>query len=193
MSQAEQDIRTFICFEIPEELRRILADIEQAARKFGESVSWTRPENIHLTLKFIGNTSPSKCEAVTAVLQKLAGNCTGMPVRIDRLGAFPGFTKPRVFWAGSSEQNENLAQFVRNLEEGLEKSGIPRERRAFTPHLTIGRVKRSTCPRTAEFLRTAVVPVQTIWCRELVFMQSTLTSSGAIYKPIVKYPLKEIE
>ncbi len=183
-------IRAFICFEISDALRQYLETIIEDGRRFQEAISWTRPGNIHLTLKFLGNIDAQQREAVSGVLQKLTGAFRTFAVNIDRLGAFPNFRRPRVFWAGSHEENPLLQQLVAQLENDLAAFGFEKENRKFTPHLTIGRVKRPPIRQTVDFLQRFPFEPHTIECREIIFMKSELNPGGAIYTPLATFSLQ---
>ncbi|MDQ7053850.1 MAG: RNA 2',3'-cyclic phosphodiesterase [candidate division KSB1 bacterium] len=183
-------IRAFICFEISDALRQYLETIIEDGRRFKEAISWTRPGNIHLTLKFLGNIDAQQREAVSGVLQKLTGAFRAFAVNIDRLGAFPNFRRPRVFWAGSHADNPALQRLVAQLEDELGTYGFEKENRRFTPHLTIGRVKRMPFVKTADFLKQFEFEPHTIECREMIFMKSELNPGGAIYTPLATFPLQ---
>ncbi len=186
----EASIRAFICFEISERLRTYLAQIIEGGRKLHERVSWTRPGNIHLTLKFLGNITEEQRRGLEGALAELAATQAPFSVRIDRLGAFPNFRRPRVFWAGSSAANPQLVQFAAQVERAAEQFGFAREERPFTPHLTIGRAKSPSVAATVAYLRNIEFEPHEFACKEVILMRSRLHPQGAIYEPLKRCSLQ---
>ncbi len=183
-------IRAFVCFEIESELREYLAQIIQEGRRLNENISWARPETIHLTLKFLGNITPAQQRDISNILLSLAGTFEPFQVTIDRIGAFPNFRRPRVFWAGCSSGSPDLERMALRLDSDLEKLGFEREKRAFTAHLTLGRVKRGGAARTSSFLASFSFQPQVMQCREIILMKSDLHPTGAVYTPLETFTLK---
>ena len=135
-------MRLFVALEIPSMVRDSLAasitELRSADASFSKNrARWVRPENLHVTLKFIGHIDSGKLDAIRAVLAEIR---SGNPIdlRFRGLGFFPNEKRPRVFWAGI-EASPNLTSVVEELEARLEKLGIPRETREFAPHLTLAR------------------------------------------------------
>jgi 2'-5' RNA ligase len=149
-------VRLFVALEIPTAVRDNLAtlikDLSALAQQSGDNrARWVRPENLHVTLKFIGEAAPEKLEAIRNALSTV--HCDQpVELRFRGLGFFPDEKHPRVFWAGM-EASPNLKSLVTGIDQALEKLGIPREQRAFTAHLTLARFQPSGMP---EKLRAAV-------------------------------------
>jgi 2'-5' RNA ligase len=149
-------VRLFVALEIPTAVRDNLAtlikDLSALAQQSGDKrARWVRPENLHVTLKFIGEVLPAKLDAIRIALSSVRSD---QPVELQfrGLGFFPDDKHPRTFWAGM-EASSNLKSLVGGIEQVLEKLGIPREQRPFTAHLTLARFKPPGIP---EKLRTAV-------------------------------------
>jgi 2'-5' RNA ligase len=136
-------IRAFIALELPDAARRTLVDLQ--ARLQGElsQVRWVRPEGIHLTLKFLGDIPEAQVDPIG---QALAATTQGQPplkLGLKGLGVFPGVRKARVVWAGLEGETAALIALQRSVDAALEALGLPRERRRFKAHLTLGRFKKS--------------------------------------------------
>jgi 2'-5' RNA ligase len=135
-------MRLFVALEIPAAVRENLAvlmdDLRTADVPSSKSKArWVRPENLHVTLKFIGNVDAGKLDAIRAALAEVRSE-SGVELRFHGLGFFPNDKRPRVFWAGI-EASPNLVPLAREIDARMEKLGIPRETREFAPHLTLAR------------------------------------------------------
>jgi 2'-5' RNA ligase len=144
-------MRVFVALEIPSAARENLAALLQALRAVSPQTRWVRSENLHVTLKFIGEVAEAK---LAAICSALAGVRFEQPVTLDfrGLGFFPNEKHPRVLWAGI-EASPNLSVLAADIDRATEKLGIPVERRPFSPHLTVARFEP---PRLPEKLRTAI-------------------------------------
>lgn len=135
-------MRLFVALEIPPQVREEFASLIKELRAADSSFSksrarWIRPENLHVTLKFIGHVDAGKLDAIRAALSEIHADGP-VEMRFRGLGFFPNGKRPRVFWAGT-EASPNLAPLAAEIEAGLEKAGIAAETREFAPHLTLAR------------------------------------------------------
>lgn len=135
-------MRAFAAIDLAPELKIALETLIRDAGKGAKGVKWTRPEGMHLTLKFLGSISDAEVESAKTLLKDIAGRHRPFALELEGTGTFPpGERKsPRVLWAGVREAPELMA-LQNDFENGFETIGIPREDRAFHPHLTLGRVK----------------------------------------------------
>ncbi len=158
-----------------------------AARKLpvvGE-VRWVRPENVHLTLKFLGDVAEADLDRVAEVLEKIPERHEPFEVALSGFGAFPSARRARIFWAGIGEGSERLRALARDVELSLEPLGFEREARPYTPHLTLGRARgRPASLETVE----ASAPGPHFWVRRMELMKSVLGRSGAAYSTVAAYP-----
>lgn len=187
-------IRAFIAIElsppIQKQLEQIVLDLQQNASRH---VKWVKPENIHLTLKFLGESRPDELDRLSAEIRPIASAARPIELRIHGLGAFPNFKRPRVIWIGV-QAPPSLTRLQQALEDAAEKIGYPREERTFSPHLTLGRVNREASP--AELVRLgetiAQKPVGTLGSMtvsHLILFRSVLKPAGAVYTPLACFPL----
>jgi 2'-5' RNA ligase len=184
-------MRTFIAIEIPSEIKAALASLQNEMRRAGADVSWTRPENIHLTLKFLGEVDERRIGEIEKVCADMAAEFQPFTLSLNETGVFPNARQPRVLWAGLAGEIEKAVEMQRRLDEGLALIGFEREEKEFHPHLTIGRVKSNK--KTREMLSLAgahQVPALSFVVAELVLMKSELHPAGARYTPLAKASLR---
>jgi 2'-5' RNA ligase len=181
-------MRLFVALEIPSAVRENLADFLRALRGVSPQTRWLRPENLHVTLKFIGEVSETKLAAVRGAL---AGVRSEQHVAIDfrGLGFFPNEKHPRVFWAGI-EASPNLRTLAADIEKATEELGITREQRPFSPHLTLARFES---PRLQENLRAAIQEnaardFGSLRTNQFQLIESKLKPSGAEYTTLESFP-----
>jgi 2'-5' RNA ligase len=135
-------VRSFIAIELPESIQSALSDIQGDFKKSDVDVRWVRPENIHLTLKFLGTIDATMTRSITEVLKTVSGNFGTFTMTLSGVGVFPHNRSPRVVWVGTKE-SDTLRGLQRDIEAGLESLGFEREKRTYTAHITLGRVKSS--------------------------------------------------
>src|SRR3990167_2243722 len=134
-------MRSFIAIELTNEIKDELAQIQARLKYSGADVKWVEKNNIHLTLKFLGEVSEDRTKAVVSVLDDIAKGSKPFEMTIRDIGAFPKIDYPRVVWVGLDKGASESKEITQRIEEELERSGFERESRAFSPHLTIGRVR----------------------------------------------------
>lgn len=176
-----QKIRLFVAIELPKSVKVVLlAAASQVAQRLpGGAVRWVQPEQLHLTLRFLGDTAVTQLPTLQDQLSQLTARHPGFQLRLDGLGAFPNRKRPRVVWAGLAGEMAVLQAMQAELEDRVVKLGWTREERPFSPHITLGRVKHASqvqgldwSVRLAE-LGVAVTAVQLV--------QSELRPSGPVY------------
>jgi 2'-5' RNA ligase len=137
----ESPFRAFVAVELPESLRARCAAVTERLRGEAGKVSWVKPGNLHLTLKFLGDATPSQAERLIGSLAHKLAKLSPFELELRGLGAFPSLRRPRVIWVGVAEGGPALCVLAQKVEGSAVKAGFPREARAFSPHLTLGRVK----------------------------------------------------
>src|SRR4029077_5333278 len=180
-------MRLFVALEIPSEVRENLTDLIKTLRAISPQTRWVRTENLHVTLKFIGEIPEVK---LAVIREALAGvrRVQGVMLEFRGLGFFPDEKRPRVFWAGIAAST-NLRALADDIEKATESVGISRERRPFSPHLTLARFESQ---RISDKLRSAI---QENAAREFGslrrsrfhLMESKLKSSGAEYTTVESF------
>lgn len=183
-------IRAFIAVEIPAELRQQIAQLERdLQQRSGDgarrAVRWVAAENMHLTLKFLGDVSTSSVEGIARMLRSEAARCKPFAIRVHGLGCFPNARRPRVLWTGV-DAPQTLFALQRTIEGGAHQLGYPLEERPFSPHLTLGRVAQNATPadvarlaQALEGLTVGELGRMQVDCVHLY--QSDLQPGGAVY------------
>jgi RNA 2',3'-cyclic 3'-phosphodiesterase len=183
-------MRTFIAIEIPSEVKSALVALQDDLRRAGADVSWTRPENIHLTLRFLGEVDERRIGEVEKVCVTSAAEFQPFTLSLNDTGVFPNARQPRILWAGLAGEIEKAVEMRKRLDDGLALIGFEREDKDFNPHLTIGRVKSNRKTRELIALADARrVPTLSFVVTEIVLMKSELHPAGARYTPIAKVSL----
>ena len=176
--------RTFIAVDLGKPIRdRILALQEELARA-GTEVKWVEPENLHVTMLFLGEVDERELPAVCRVVSECTQQHTPFPMSVETAGCFPTPRRPRVLWVGVGEGTQPLCALHDALEPPLMNLGCyRREERKYTPHITLGRVKsdRPTDKLAAALAKQAGWKGGEIAVRELLVMGSELTPKGPVY------------
>ena len=179
--------RLFIAVELPEAVREQLRQAIAGLRRPDlEAVRWVRPEGIHLTLHFLGETLAERMEDIHQAMSQAAVSAQLLTLRVQGAGAFPNMRAPQVVWLGLSEQTDALRDLQARLEAALVQHGFTKEERDFSPHLTLGRVNGRLSAlglqALAEGLRQAeAVEFPSIPVDGISLMESRLERSGARY------------
>jgi RNA 2',3'-cyclic 3'-phosphodiesterase len=174
----------FVALNLPDEVRRALWAAAAPVRELGLPLKWVRPEGIHVTLKFLGEVSEAREPELRSALGRAAVGGHPLPLAIDGFGAFPGFERPRVIWAGL-EPDPGLDALQHRVEREFEPLGFAPEQRPFRPHLTLGRAARDARPRHCDGLEETLTGLQhheTTVVASIDLMQSLLQSGGAVYQ-----------
>ena len=177
-------IRTFICIEIPDSIKSRIDQLQSTLRTVDAQVSWTRSSNIHLTLKFLGQVQASRIPRVCSAVERAAMDIERFTFEIGGAGCFPSPRSPRVLWIGLAEVPAPLMRLYDNLDDELSREGFAPEKRRFSPHLTIGRLRQpKNGPRIADLLITSGFDAETVSARSVIVMRSDLRPTGSIYTP----------
>jgi 2'-5' RNA ligase len=180
-----ETIRAFIALDLSLESRAVLAEvIETLSQQVPDrSVRWIPLENIHLTLRFLGNTPLTQLEAIYEQLDRTAAMHEPFALYLDELGCFPNERRPRIIWVGVKGDRDQAGALQRSIEQAIEPLGWEPEKRSFRPHLTIGRVKDEATRGGARIelpWGKGVAPAP-IAVRAVHLYESQLTPSGSIY------------
>ena len=174
-------MRVFVAVDIPAGVRAAIGALVTRLDKTASGARWVRVEAMHVTLKFIGETEPSMVERIKSALGAVRSSAP-VEMRFRGVGFFPSERHPRVFWAGI-EASPNLSELAAGIEQRLEPLGIPRDDRAFRPHLTLARFKSEDgLPRLLETLAAlGSVEFGAMTTAEMHLYQSQLRPGGAEY------------
>ena len=180
-------LRTFVAVEVPQEAKNSMGKLAESLRQRGmDSVRWVRPQGIHLTLKFLGNVEPSQVGNLLKAIRNAASDARAFALNLAEPGVFPNPRNTRVVWVGLGGNLEALGTLQKGLESHIKSLGFPPEARAFTPHLTLGRIHGTPPPQELATLAQALKeegngPEATWRVKKIHLIQSTLTPQGAIY------------
>ena len=184
--------RIFCAVELPDRVRVRLEDHIQRLRTDVSDVaaSWSRVENIHLTLKFFGNVELNKLPAISAAASRTVKEFSAFQISIGDTGVFPRPSRPQVLWIGVDNPSGKLSALQAKFEEECAAEGFPKEGRAFRPHLTIARLRK---PEGARRLAEAHLSMQfesiPVTLTELIVFRSELSPKGSKYTPISRHQL----
>lgn len=192
-------IRTFVAIELLEQAIAGLTQLQSRLKTLTppHSVRWTAPQNIHLTLHFLGDIAAEDTAKVSDALAEVAASAGPFSLRLGGLGCFPNTQRPRVLWVGMLEQSPPLAALVQKLGVSLQTAiGFTPEKRPYSPHLTLGRVKNGIQPRSLRQLGETIVQFQKqvgqvarVDAFEISFIQSELRPAGSVYTPLSRHRL----
>ena len=174
-------IRSFISIDVEEGavLDKIIR-IQEDLKGTGAIFKPVERQNIHLTIRFLGEIPMKTIELVKEIMSKI--EFSQFKLELKGIGAFPSSSRPRVIWIGVGDGGENVVQIYEQIEKELRRIGFPKEREKFVPHITIARVKRYT-PALTKYLRNhRDIEVGSIDVNSIRLKKSTLTSRGPIYE-----------
>ena len=188
MATSSETLRAFVAVELPED---VLAAVGRARRSLetrlaARAVRWTRPEGIHLTLKFLGDTPAASVPEIERRLQEALAGIPTFTLGLAPLGVFPNAHAPRVVWIGLSGDLPSLHAVRERVEEAIVPLGYPDDGRPFSPHLTLGRVADFASPSDRRDVGAAVAeasppPQVGFEVREVSLIRSELGPGGARY------------
>lgn len=185
-------MRAFIAIELPPEVKTELTKRQHGLKRAGLNARWVRAENIHLTLKFLGEIDPEAVAAASTAMKAAGESHRPFTLAASGVGVFPSIRKARVLWAGLSEGVPELIDLQQDLDVALAADGFEREQRPFRGHLTMARFRKSVHPAKLETaLREAAGELFGQWTvEELVLFRSELTPAGPIYTRLAAGPLR---
>lgn len=191
MSENKNTIRTFIAIELPVHVIDSIKNVQKGIKSHGLKLRWVQPENIHLTLKFLGDIALDDVDAIGDALKDAASSFSGISLHGKRVGVFPNLRRPKVMWVGVGGEIGELLALQSRIESNLEEKGFPKEKRKFKGHLTIGRVKGSLnedklMSALREFSEYTSEPFA---AEEFVLFKSDLKPAGAVYTRLMTIPL----
>src|SRR4030043_179224 len=186
-------IRSFLAFELPPDIKRMVKDISEDVRRSGLGLKLVKVDNIHLTVISMGNIRSEDVQAIGEEAEDVCVGCEPFEIALKGLGVFPNTRRPRVLWLGLEMETERISSFRDSLQERLLDFGVKEEKRAFTPHLTLGRFRK---PERNDTILGDIIsryadikgPVGRL--EELIMFKSELRTGGAEYKRLKTCPLK---
>jgi RNA 2',3'-cyclic 3'-phosphodiesterase len=186
---ASKPVRTFVAVFPPPEIRAAaIAGARETVRRLGDRVRWIKPENVHLTLKFLGDVREEALGNLCAPLGEICARHAPFDVGLVGLGAFPSARRARILWVGVGAGSDQLRALAADLDAAFASLGFEREKRSYAPHMTLGRVRG----RPASFdLPSDAGDHLGFRVRRVELVESTLAPEGAVYGTVRAFALGE--
>jgi RNA 2',3'-cyclic 3'-phosphodiesterase len=185
-------IRTFLAVNISVAIRRRAVELQKKLRQSEVDATWTEPENMHVTMQFLGDVDDALIPEVCQRVISTAAAFAPFQMSLAQAGAFPSLGRPRTVWIGVDEGHQELVDLQFALQESLVEMRFPRERRTYKPHLTIARIREGG-PRQQRLseLITHYEDFKTESCAvaEAIIFSSYLERSGPTYQVMGRAPL----
>ena len=188
-------MRAFIAIELPEDIRKALAQLQNRLKSCGADVKWVEPNNIHLTLKFLGEIDDTQFNKITSILQNFLASANSFSAVISSIGAFPNINSPKVIWIGIDKGDNEVKVIAKSLENEIKNVGIAMEDKSFSSHITIARI-RSTLNlgklvKELKILESDFsLQVRGFDVTKITLFKSSLTPKGPIYEILKEVALK---
>lgn len=191
-----EQLRCFIAVELPNEIKAGLSQLQAQLKSNSQSpVKWVDPYSIHLTLKFLGSVASDRTGEITRAMEEASQGVSPFQLEVKDLGVFPNLRRVQVAWVGISGEVDKLARLQQKIESALAQLGFAPEKRRFTPHLTLARLRNHASPDERQrfgqliadtrFEAAYSLPVEAV-----NLMRSQLSREGAIYSRISSVELK---
>jgi len=185
--------RTFVAVELPETVRRRAADLTSRLALGSGRVKWVEPENLHVTLKFLGDVETTDLPEICSGVRAACGGINPFEMVLGGAGAFPRKESPRIVWLGLTDGAESMKRLYSAIDAELGQLGYRGEQRQFTPHVTLGRI-RTPNPTEAADLGQRIVKAASFEAgpapvTEVVVFSSHLSRQGPRYEVVGRCPL----
>ncbi len=179
-------IRAFIAIEIDLPSKQKISRLISELKKSKADVKWITENQMHITLKFLGNIDKERIQNISGVLDEISRNFNAFDIQFSKLDAFPNMKRPRVIWLGVKKGADLIKLLNEKIEKEFEKLGFQKEKREYKTHLTLGRVKslKNITSLAGSIDKIAFQPTDETKIDRLILFQSTLTPKGAIYAPL---------
>ncbi|MFH1688232.1 MAG: RNA 2',3'-cyclic phosphodiesterase [bacterium] len=196
-------MRLFIATPLSSDVERYLGELIEQLRPHGAGVKWVKSKNIHLTLRFLGETDQAMVPKITKLIDLVASDFPVVTSKLGRVGGFPNLRRPRVIWVGLEGGVETLSKMADQIELGLRELHFEPEKKGFKAHLTLGRVRdhrqlgdlaeklQSPEPKKVPVAPAAPVisAAPVVMLDKIVLFKSTLTPQGPVYDRLHESPL----
>ena len=193
MGVSSKSVRLFVAIELTGEMRDALQEVQNTLGRATDGVRWVRPEQLHLTVKFLGEAPDDEVPRVAEAVARSAARSRVFEMQLTECGCFPPRGPVRIVWVGAHDGSGALLECVEAVEEEMDGIGFPKESRPFSAHLTIGRAAEG---RYAGGIRAAVErcrakPVRQA-VEELTLMSSVLSPQGPSYSVVSRVKLGKL-
>ncbi|MGD9117173.1 MAG: RNA 2',3'-cyclic phosphodiesterase [Dehalococcoidia bacterium] len=184
-----EEVRCFIAIELPDKIKGGLRALQAQLKAASPApAKWVEPENIHLTLKFLGNVAAGRIDEIAKAMTEAVKGTAPFSLEVKELGVFPNPRRVQIVWVGVSGEVERLGRLQQLIESGLAKLGFAPEKRRFAPHLTLARLRDRATPQERERLGQLVAETEFVGgsfsVDSVKLMKSQLTREGPIYSQL---------
>jgi 2'-5' RNA ligase len=184
-------LRLFVAVLLSDALRNSIARAQDQFKKASGGVKWVAPENLHVTLKFLGGVDEERLDDINTALSASVEGFQTFDLKLAGAGAFPGLSRPQTIWIAAKEGTEHLRRLAESVESRLEAVGFPKEERKFKAHITIGRAKDLKDARSLSDViknyENEEFGSQTV--DRIALMKSDLRKEGPIYSALREFML----
>jgi 2'-5' RNA ligase len=193
-----EEVRSFIAIELSAEVKKALRELQAQLKAASQApIKWVDPENIHLTLKFLGNVAAGRIEEIAAAMTSAVQGTSPFKLEVKELGVFPNPRRVQIVWVGLGGEVEKLAALQKRIESAMARLGFAPENRRFTPHLTLARLRDRATPPERERLgqiiaETEFGSAQSFTVDSVKLMKSQLTPEGPIYSRLSSAELRSL-
>lgn len=187
------EIRSFLAFDLPADIKEMVAHTAESMKRFDVGVRWVKGNNIHLTVVFLGNVFLDQLGVIEDLVGRVCETFAPFALSLKGCGVFPNQRRPNVLWIGLDGDVYRMSTFRDELQDVLSPLGIKKEKRKFSPHLTLGRFRRGVIPGTdLENLLSKHTDLKSLECvlSELSLFRSELKPTGPIYSVLKTWPLR---
>jgi len=189
----DKNFRLFVAVPMTPRIRRRIGEIVSRFKSVGADIKWVPEENLHTTLKFLGDTPVGKVDKIIDTLEKTLSGFETSRLRFRGIGAFPNMKSPKIIWVGSESVNAKLTAIASSIDEAMASLGFEKEEKKFKAHLTIGRVRspRGIPELMQEIEKIKNQEIDSMKITEIHLVKSELLRTGPVYTTIKKFPLFE--
>lgn len=197
MPHETEQIRSFVAIELPQNVKtglaKLLSELGETRHPF---VKWVNPESIHLTLKFLGNIPFKQVAEINRLMEEAVQGTLPFHLEVSELGAFPNLKRPRVLWVSIKGEIDTLLSLQQSIDSALAPLGFAEEKRPFTPHLTLARLRERTSPAERKIFAELVMSTNfessyPLEVKTISLMRSQLLPEGAIYTRLFALKLQD--
>lgn len=175
-------MRLFIALPLEKSVKDQLDELIASLKRHGGSVKWVKAGNIHLTLRFLGDTDENLVDEIKAHIDEAVKTHRQVQTSINTLGGFPNLNRPRVIWVGIEQNLEALRKMAKDIEHRMRSLGFEKEKKQFKAHLTLGRIRHPKGLETlTDYMRDFQLEEIPLLFDRIVLFKSTLTPQGPIY------------
>ncbi len=184
-------MRLFFAVNLSDEIRARLHQEQSSLKALGADVKWVERDNIHVTLKFLGEVPETRAPELSAAAEGIAESAQPFALGISGLGCFPSVRSPRVVWAGITRGADQMAALAESVDKAMERLGFERENRPFKAHVTLGRVRspKGQTPLAEGLQRGSAVEAGEMRVDHFSLMRSELRPGGPIYTVLQDFAL----